>query len=182
MLPHPHIEARDNSNGGLSSDLFRTSPQTTAHQTFAWTTSHKPDSRLPHVAMRLKRHVSLLESSLKHVSPRPLISSQCNRYRYASSASHPEQIAILGGGISGLASAHFISKEFPKSKITVFESGEEAGGWIKSRRIDVKGRSVLFEYGPRTLRPGPQALATAQLVCSFRVRSFAGSNMDRSQT
>ena len=66
--------------------------------------------------------------------------------------------------MSGLASAYFVSKEFPKSKITVYDSGKEAGGWIKSPRVEVPGGNVLFEYGPRTLRPGVNCMPTAQLV------------------
>ncbi|KAF2878027.1 hypothetical protein BDV95DRAFT_589011 [Massariosphaeria phaeospora] len=115
--------------------------------------------------MRLKKHVPLFESTLKHVVARPLLSSRCGRCRYAtSSAAYPENIAVLGGGISGLASAHFVAKEFPKSKITIYEANKEAGGWIRSRKVDVPGGSVLFEYGPRTLRPTPSSKPTGQLI------------------
>lgn len=68
---------------------------------------------------------------------------------------------MLGGGISGLSSAYFISKEFPKSKITVFEQQKELGGWIKSSKVQVPGGDVTFESGPRTLR---KATPTAALV------------------
>jgi oxygen-dependent protoporphyrinogen oxidase len=65
-----------------------------------------------------------------------------------------------------LTSAHFIAKEFPQSKVVVFEAGKDKGGWIKSRRVDVvdaegKKGNVLFELGPRTLR---NATVTAGLV------------------
>lgn len=84
-------------------------------------------------------------------------------HRYSSSTqTYPERIAILGGGIAGLASAYFTSKEFPKSQITLFEAGEETGGWIKSRHVALPdNRDVLFELGPRTLRNAP---VTAMLV------------------
>ncbi|KAF2821618.1 Protoporphyrinogen oxidase [Ophiobolus disseminans] len=114
--------------------------------------------------MRLKRHVFLLESSLRHVALRPLLpalSSRCSRYRYSSSTSYPERIAVLGGGVAGLSSAYFVSREFPNSKVTVFEAGKEIGGWIKSKRVEVEGGHVVFELGPRTLR---SATATAHLV------------------
>jgi oxygen-dependent protoporphyrinogen oxidase len=115
--------------------------------------------------MRLRHHVHLLQSTLKRASDgqfAPSVYIRCRRY--ASSPAYPEKIAVLGGGVSGLASAYFASKEFPSSKITVYESGEETGGWIKSRRVDVPGGNVLFEYGPRTFRPGVNCLPTAQLV------------------
>jgi len=69
---------------------------------------------------------------------------------------------VLGGGVAGLSSAYFVSKEFPNSKITLFEAGKETGGWIKSKRAQVEGGDVVFELGPRTLR---NATCTALLVC-----------------
>jgi oxygen-dependent protoporphyrinogen oxidase len=112
--------------------------------------------------MLVRRHVPLLESTLRARAVRPLAASQWNRLRYSStSAAHPERIAVLGGGIAGLSSAYFASKEFPNSKITVYESGNEKGGWIKSKRVQVPGGDVLFEAGPRTLR---NATPTAHLV------------------
>lgn len=77
-------------------------------------------------------------------------------------ASSPERIAIFGGGISGLASAYYVQKEFPRANITIFESSKRTGGWIRSRRIDVgNNENVVFESGPRTLR---NATVTASLV------------------
>ncbi|KAF1963821.1 Protoporphyrinogen oxidase [Byssothecium circinans] len=115
--------------------------------------------------MLLKQHAPLLESTIKRaIAPSLAPSSRIRRRRYASTAAYPENIAVLGGGISGLASAYFVSKEFPNSKITVYEAGKEVGGWIKSKRVHVPGGNVLFEYGPRTLRPGAGAMPTAQMI------------------
>jgi hypothetical protein len=128
--------------------------------------------RSPHAAMRLRRHVPLLQSTLKHASTLQFTPSLCVRCRRcASSKAYPENIAVLGGGVSGLASAYFVSKEFPKSKITVYESGKAAGGWIQSPRTEVPGGNVLFEYGPRTLRPGVNCMPTAQLVRLIDLRT-----------
>jgi oxygen-dependent protoporphyrinogen oxidase len=71
---------------------------------------------------------------------------------------------VFGGGIAGLSSAYFISKEFPNAKITVLEGGSEAGGWIRTKRVKVPGGDVLFEAGPRTLR---NATPTALLVGAY---------------
>lgn len=112
--------------------------------------------------MLVRRHVPLLESTLRARALRPLLSSQCTHLRYSStSAAHPERIAVLGGGIAGLSSAYFAAKEFPNSKITVYEGGTETGGWIKSKRVQVPGGEIKFETGPRTLR---NATVTAHLV------------------
>ena len=58
------------------------------------------------------------------------------------------KIAVLGGGISGLSTAYFLNKQFPKAQIQIIESSHW-GGWIKS----VKRKDTIFETGPRTLRP-----------------------------
>ncbi|KAF1354191.1 Protoporphyrinogen oxidase [Lizonia empirigonia] len=112
--------------------------------------------------MLVRRHVPLLESTLRARALRPLLASQCTRVRFSSTATAPpERIAVLGGGIAGLSSAYFASKEFPTSKITVYESGAETGGWIRTKRVQVPGGHVLFEAGPRTLR---NATPTAHLI------------------
>ncbi|KAL2065147.1 hypothetical protein VTL71DRAFT_4288 [Oculimacula yallundae] len=77
----------------------------------------------------------------------------------------PARIAVLGGGITGLASAHYFARENPNAKITVYEGSARLGGWLKSDYMDVDGESVLFESGPRTLRPGTApGLVTLELV------------------
>ncbi|KAF1923468.1 protoporphyrinogen oxidase [Didymella exigua CBS 183.55] len=117
--------------------------------------------------MLVRRHVPLLESTVSVRALRPLVASQCTRLprlRYSSTAAaaHPERIAVLGGGIAGLASAFFASREFPDSKITVYESGKDIGGWLSSRRVQVPGGDVLFEAGPRTLRNAPPTVHLIQ--------------------
>lgn len=110
--------------------------------------------------MLVRRHVPLLESTLRARGHRSLLGDQRWRRSYTSAA-YPERIAVLGGGIAGLSSAYFAAKEFPNSKITVYEGGSETGGWIKTKRVQVPGGEVKFESGPRTLR---NATITAHLV------------------
>ena len=75
------------------------------------------------------------------------------------------RIAVLGGGISGLATAYFLAKKFPNLPITLFESSNRLGGWLQSKRVEVEGGSVLFEQGPRTLRTESGAgLVTLKIV------------------
>ena len=64
-------------------------------------------------------------------------------------------IAVLGGGISGLASACFLAKELPHAKVTIFEKSNRLGGWLESSIHEIGGPNggrVVFENGPRTLR------------------------------
>lgn len=75
------------------------------------------------------------------------------------------RIAVLGGGITGLSTAHYLTKELPNAKITVYEGGDRLGGWLKSKYVDVGSGKVLFEQGPRTLRPNsPPGLVTLDMV------------------
>lgn len=74
-------------------------------------------------------------------------------------------IAVLGGGITGLSTAYYLSREFPNAKITLYEGSERLGGWLRSTPVEVEGGTVLFEGGPRTLRPSaPSAMATLEIV------------------
>ncbi len=81
-----------------------------------------------------------------------------------------QDLAVLGGGITGLASAFFLSREMPNAKITIFEKSARLGGWVDSERIPVGNDSILFEWGPRTVRSSltaPASRAMIDLVCTL---------------
>ena len=78
-----------------------------------------------------------------------------------------KEVAVLGGGITGLASAFYISEAFKDVPVTLYESGPRLGGWLRSASVDVGTGNVVFEQGPRTLRPSvPNGLITLDLVSS----------------
>ena len=56
---------------------------------------------------------------------------------------------ILGGGISGLAAAHYLKIAHPHCRIIILEGTDHLGGWIRSKSCD---DGTLLEAGPRTLR------------------------------
>lgn len=70
---------------------------------------------------------------------------------------------ILGGGISGLTAAFYALKSAPKSStVTLLESSERLGGWVKSIQTS---EGLIFEQGPRTIRPrGRPGANTLKLV------------------
>ncbi|KAI0367399.1 Protoporphyrinogen oxidase [Pilatotrama ljubarskyi] len=78
----------------------------------------------------------------------------------------PRSVAIIGGGLSGLSAAFYISRRFPAhtgTRIALVERSPRLGGWVRSERVRVKDRygrqaDVLLESGPRTLRPTSKAI------------------------
>lgn len=121
------------------------------------------------------RSVRILCSQSRQCSV-PLLSCQISPpgRHYASSATprNPNQsnevknVAIIGGGITGLAAAFYLSKFSPEVRITLFEGSSRLGGWLHSKQVDVGNGHVVFEQGPRTLRPNvPNGLVTLKLVC-----------------
>ncbi|CAA7264307.1 unnamed protein product [Cyclocybe aegerita] len=67
----------------------------------------------------------------------------------------PPNIAVLGGGLTGLSAAFHLSRRFPAAQITLLEKQARLGGWVRSERVKLPqiSASVLLEGGPRTLRP-----------------------------
>ena len=52
------------------------------------------------------------------------------------SANRPRKIAIIGGGISGLAAAHRVTELAPHAEVTLFESTDRLGGILRTVRQD----------------------------------------------
>jgi oxygen-dependent protoporphyrinogen oxidase len=85
-----------------------------------------------------------------------------NRRRLSSQAQAPEtekpqNIAVIGGGITGLSTAHYLAKYAAKgTTITIYEGSERLGGWLHTQTVEFENKgekaTVRFERGPRTLR------------------------------
>lgn len=74
-------------------------------------------------------------------------------------------LCILGGGVAGLAAAHYALQSSAYSRIVLVESSPRLGGWVRTIR---QSDGVLYEKGPRTVRPAGQAGAnTLALVSSL---------------
>jgi protoporphyrinogen/coproporphyrinogen III oxidase len=85
------------------------------------------------------------------------------------------EIAVLGGGITGLCSAFQLSKKLPNVHITLYEKTSRLGGWIDSDRVEVDGGTIVFEHGPHTLRAGNVAgLLPLRLVISVNLNMLRG--------
>lgn len=100
-------------------------------------------------------------------SQRPVHSSASLKSRsYATEAEQgvgdgvrlPKDIAVLGGGLTGLTTAYYLTRFHPDANITVYEAADRLGGWVDTERLDVKTQdgkhaTISFERGARTIAP-----------------------------
>ncbi len=121
--------------------------------------------------MGLRNPENILEVLLKQCYRTPRCQSVRRRRRYSTGPLSVKEdhevkdVAVLGGGITGLASAFYLSQELPNAKITLYEGSNRLGGWLHTKYIDVGNGQVVFEQGPRTLRPSmPNGFVTLDLV------------------
>merc|ERR1712048_1105248 len=72
------------------------------------------------------------------------VSSRTYRHDFITMA----RCLVLGGGISSLSFAHYLSKKHPKISIKLLEQKPTTGGWLKTFRHD---NNTLSELGPRSI-------------------------------
>ncbi|XP_061872180.1 protoporphyrinogen oxidase isoform X2 [Colius striatus] len=59
-------------------------------------------------------------------------------------------VAVVGGGISGLAACFHLSRAPRQHKVLLLEASGRLGGWLQSTRT---ADGTVFEHGPRGIRP-----------------------------
>lgn len=114
----------------------------------------------------LRRAHRIANPIQRYLSTRPYQPLACTIRQYSSDTepSRTHNVAILGGGITGLASAYFLTQQLPTARATIFEASDRMGGWLSSKRVPVKDGTILFEAGPRTLRPHQNGVLAARLM------------------
>ncbi|KAG9694699.1 Protoporphyrinogen oxidase, partial [Aureobasidium melanogenum] len=105
-----------------------------------------------------------LNKIVRATSRRSIAPSGFAAIRCYSLPAEPNDIAVLGGGITGLATAHYLARSNPNRKITIYESSPRLGGWLHTEKVEIDDGHILFEKGPRTLRPAGNGALTARLV------------------
>ncbi|KAM6434766.1 protoporphyrinogen oxidase isoform 2-T3 [Liasis olivaceus] len=60
------------------------------------------------------------------------------------------RVAVLGGGVSGLAACYYLARSTLASKVILLEGSPRLGGWIHSTQTE---DGAVFEHGPRGIRP-----------------------------
>lgn len=66
-------------------------------------------------------------------------------------------LVVVGGGISGLAAAHFYRKKNPQARILILDNHDDFGGHAKRNEFTYKGR-LLLGYGGSESLQSPKAL------------------------
>jgi protoporphyrinogen/coproporphyrinogen III oxidase len=69
--------------------------------------------------------------------------SRIHRHRYMTATAVPRRIAVIGGGIAGLAAANRVKELDPSANVTLFEASSRLGGAMWTERRD----GFLVEQG-----------------------------------
>lgn len=56
-----------------------------------------------------------------------------------------QRIAIIGGGLAGTTSAHWLKKDLPAARITLFESSSQLGG--RAAEVTIGGQVPCSRVG-----------------------------------
>ena len=64
------------------------------------------------------------------------------------------RVAVIGGGLTGLATAYYLGQAKPDRQIDVFEEEHRFGGKIKTKRVD----GYVVEVGPDSYLARKQAM------------------------
>lgn len=117
--------------------------------------------------LRTSRDRRVLGQQVQRARPSPLL-TKWRRLHVAP----PQNIAVVGGGIAGLSATYFLQKALPNAKVTLFETAQRPGGWVSSKVQSTPdgGGQVVFEEGPRSLRPaGLPGLNVLDLIRSLGI-------------
>ncbi|KAK3310149.1 uncharacterized protein B0T15DRAFT_506848 [Chaetomium strumarium] len=84
--------------------------------------------------------------------------SQGRRHYATGKDQGPRSIAVLGGGLTGLTTAWYLTRNLPQAKITIYEANDRLGGWVDTTKVKVRTPdgtegTVHFEHAARMVKP-----------------------------
>ena len=71
-------------------------------------------------------------------------------------------LIVVGGGISGLAAAHFYRQQKPSARILILDNHDDFGGHAKRNEFQIDGRTIIGYGGSQTLEEPGGYSAVAQ--------------------
>jgi spermidine dehydrogenase len=79
-------------------------------------------------------------------------------------------LIIVGGGISGLAAAHFFRKSHPGARILILENHDDFGGHAKRNEFTTNGRQLLGFGGTFSIQsPAPYSTVAKNLISELGI-------------
>ena len=69
------------------------------------------------------------------------------RVEHAEAVDEPYDLVVVGGGISGLAAAHFYRSARPGARILIIDNHDDFGGHAKRNEVHVDGHLLLLNGG-----------------------------------
>lgn len=89
----------------------------------------------------------------------------------ASDTGEEYDLIVVGGGISGLAAAHFFrARTSPRSRVLILENHDDFGGHAKRNEFSLKGRLQLLNGGTLSIEsPRPYSPTAQKLVADLGI-------------
>lgn len=88
------------------------------------------------------------------------------------------ECVVIGGGIGGLASAYYVHKALPKTRVLILENHDDFGGHARRNEFDVDGR-LLIGYGGSESIQSPKSLWSPT---ALGLLADLGIHLDRFET
>ncbi len=93
---------------------------------------------------------------------------------HAEDSGERYDLIVVGGGISGLAAAHFLRAERPRARILILDNHDDFGGHAKRNEFHVAGRTLLLNGGTMLIdSPRPYSPVAAGLLADLGIDPVA---------
>jgi spermidine dehydrogenase len=97
--------------------------------------------------------------------------------RVGAAAGETYDLVVVGGGISGLAAAHFYRQKHPDARILILENHDDFGGHAKRNEFALNGRTELMNGGTLMIdSPHPYSAVADGLLKTLGIDPVALNN------
>ncbi|KAI1090730.1 hypothetical protein F5B19DRAFT_484373 [Rostrohypoxylon terebratum] len=148
-------------------DLLRSAYSNARHGVRSTTTRPPTSRRLSSFVVRTTTRTPLIGCQWTLARTQKLPRTQAKTFATTGAKNGQREIAVLGGGITGLTAAHYLARHAKNAHITLYERSSRLGGWIHGETLQVgsgENDKVLFQRGPRMLRPYSNSVKCDDMV------------------